>query len=165
MEQLIIKDGSLESSNEPIVLVKNNRTWDDEKQPCPHCHSPIRIIHTRSDFSTWDEISWTNPLEALIPYDGACCHTGICVKCLIDGVVKSGIDINSIKEQTITEFKNIPIFVEIDTRLLKQQGWDGHEGCIWTKDNYRLAYEENENEALSWNLNGKEVEFMEDLNQ
>lgn len=165
MEHIVIRNGSLESSQEPIILIQNNRTSNDCKQPCPHCHSPIRIIHTRRDLSTWDEISWTNPFEALIPYDGDCCHTGICIKCLIDGVVKSGVDIAAIKEQVITEFEDIPVFTEIDTVLLKQQGWTGHDGCIWTKDNNRLAYENNKNDRLSWNINGKEVEFMEDLKQ
>ena len=163
-DEFVIEKGSLDGS-EPIVLVKNNRTWNDNQQPCPHCHSPIKIVHTRSDLSTWDKISWTNPFEALIPYDGDCCQTGICVKCLLDGVVNSGFDIDSVKEHKITKLNDIPVFTEISTYLLEQQGWQGNKGCIWTKGINRLAYEKNKDDNLSWNLDGKEVEFMEELNQ
>lgn len=164
MEHIVVKSGSLDE-DEPIVFVKNERIWDDNKQPCPHCHSPIKVINTRSDLSTWDSIYWTNPYTALIPYDGSCCHTSICIKCLLDAVLKNNIDIDSIKEQVIIDFEGIPVFTEIRTELLKKDGWIGHDGCIWTKNNSRLAYEHNKQNNLSWNLNGKEVEFMEELNQ
>lgn len=162
MEQIIMENGSLDSSKEPIIFVKDDRTWNDHEQPCPHCHSPIKIIHTRSwDLTTWEEISWTNPFVALIPYDGNCCHTSVCVKCLLDGIEKSNFNTDSIKAETIKDFENIPVFTNIETVLLEQEGYAGAEGCIWTKDDKRLTYMENEGE--SWCLNGKPVEFMEDL--
>lgn len=158
----IIQNGSLEG-DEPIVLVEGDRISNDDKQPCPHCYSPIKIIHTRSDFSTWEEINWTNPFSALIPYDGNCCHTSICIKCLLDGIKDSGFNIDMIKREVITEFNDIPVFTKIETVLLKNDEWLGHEGCIWIKGGNRLAYEHNEQDKLSWNLNGKEVKFMEQI--
>lgn len=162
MEHIIVEYGSLENCREPILLVKNSRTWDDSKQPCPHCHSPIKIIHTRGwDLSTWEEISWTNPFVAMIPYDGDCCHTAVCVKCLMDGIKKSGVNTELIGDHKIDQFENIPVFTNIETCLLEKDGWIGAGGCIWTKDKDRLGYREKENEG--WNLNGKPIEFMEDL--
>lgn len=163
MERIVVPNGSLENCKEPIIFTIDDVVWDDDKQPCPHCHSPIKVINTRSDLSTWDSVYWTNPLIALIPYDGDCCHTMICVKCLLDAVIKSDFDTNLIKEKVITEFEDLPVFTNIKTVLLEKDGWEGHEGCIWTKDNNRLAYEDNKYDILSWNLNGKEVEFMEQL--
>ncbi len=164
MKDFTIEKGSLEG-DEPLILVDNKRVWNDENQPCPHCHSPIKIIHTRSwDLTTWEEISWTNPFSVLIPYDGDCCHTSVCVKCLLDGIEKSGFDTNSIKEQEIKEFENIPVFTNIETVLLKQRGWehDGKEGCTYIKEKNTLIYRATE-EDNGWSLNGKSVEFMEDL--
>ena len=162
MEHIVIQNGSLEG-DEPIILVKNSNVYNDDKQPCPHCHSPIKVVNTRSDLSTWEDIRWVNPFEALIPYDGDCCHTGICLKCLLDGISKNNLDIKYIKEQVIKDFENIPVYTAIETVLLKKQGWVGHKGCIWTKGKNRLAYEEDENDELNWNLNGTSVEFMEEI--
>jgi hypothetical protein len=165
MEQIVIENGSLENSKQPIILVKNSGTSNESVQPCPHCHSPIKIIHTRSwDLTTWEEIRWTNPLEAFIPYDGDCRHTSICVKCLLDAISKNNIDTNYIKEEIINEFENIPVFTNIETVLLKQQGWehDGKRGCTYIKGNDILIYRAAE-EYNGWNLNGTSVEFMEQL--
>ena len=162
INNITIQNGSLDG-NEPIILVKNEKIWDDVKQPCPHCHSPIKVINTRGDLSTYDSVYWTNPLTALIPYDGDCCHTSICVKCLLDGISKNNIDTDSIKQQVIKDFKNIPVFTDIETVLLKKDGWTGADGCIWTKGDKTLTYRATRNDN-GWNLNGKIVEFMEELN-
>lgn len=161
--EIIIKTGSLENMKMPIVLSENEKILDNKKQPCPHCHSPIKVINTRSDLSTWESVYWTNPLVASIPYDGDCCQTQICVKCLLDGIVDSKLDANSISKQTIKKFDNIPVFTEINTVLLKRDGWEPFgERCSYKKEGNILLYRAKKSDN-GWTLNNQPIEFMEEI--
>jgi hypothetical protein len=152
-----IKEGGLwEEKGFEIISNYEISGDDDGSKPCRHCHSPHKIIHTRSwDLSEWEAIEWICPFVITATNEGGNNSTGICLYCLLDGIK----DINI--ETIIPADSPIKSIHEISTCLLKNDGWVFDTDWPYKKGTNELNYDAGE----GWFLNGKIVRSMEEIKE
>jgi len=123
----------------------------------PHSHSPIRIICTRNDFTTWDMIEWTTPVVVVAQNEGGANCTCVCLSCLQEALYANKV-YTSHNKFSITDIKNIFVYTEVSDNSLRQNGWVRIDGKL-QKDENVMEYTVND----GWQFNGKKVRFMEQL--
>ncbi len=51
---------------------------------CKHCHSKSIKVHTRTDKTKWNEVTWICPKVVIASNEGGHNSTGVCLDCIIE---------------------------------------------------------------------------------